>query len=212
MEQVSDLSLFNELFTIYKGRFVRFAQTFTRDATIAEDIVIDSLIYYWEHRTELNKESNIPAYVLTVIKHKCLNYLQHKTVIKEVSEQLYEHAQWELNTRIATLEACEPYEIFAAEAQKIVNDTLDLLPERTREIFIMSRIQNLPHKEIAEKLNISYKSVEFQYPDGHPKKEGHSRMVRQKRDGAGPFPRPGRGTEDTERETGCHAGGQGTAD
>lgn len=49
MEQVSDLSLFNELFTIYKGRFVRFAQTFTRDATIAEDIVIDSLIYYWEH-------------------------------------------------------------------------------------------------------------------------------------------------------------------
>ena len=128
MEQVSDLSLFNELFTIYKGRFVRFAQTFTRDATIAEDIVIDSLIYYWEHRTELNKESNIPAYVLTVIKHKCLNYLQHKTVIKEVSEQLYEHAQWELNTRIATLEACEPYEIFAAEAQKIVNDTLDLLP------------------------------------------------------------------------------------
>ena len=161
MEQVSDLSLFNELFTIYKGRFVRFAQTFTRDATIAEDIVIDSLIYYWEHRTELNKESNIPAYVLTVIKHKCLNYLQHKTVIKEVSEQLYEHAQWELNTRIATLEACEPYEIFAAEAQKIVNDTLDLLPERSREIFIMSRIQNLPHKEIAEKLNISYKSVEF---------------------------------------------------
>lgn len=43
MEQVSDLSLFNELFTIYKGRFVRFAQTFTRDATIAEDIVIDPL-------------------------------------------------------------------------------------------------------------------------------------------------------------------------
>ena len=33
-------------------------------------------------------------------------------------------------------EDCEPYEIFAAEAQKIVNDTLDLLPERTREIFI----------------------------------------------------------------------------
>ena len=118
MEQVSDLSLFNELFTIYKGRFVRFAQTFTRDATIAEDIVIDSLIYYWEHRTELNKESNIPAYVLTVIKHKCLNYLQHKTVIKEVSETIVTNMpKWELNTRIATLEACEPYEIFAAEAQ-----------------------------------------------------------------------------------------------
>lgn len=161
MEKISDIELFNELFTKYKSRFIRFAQTFTRDAAIAEDFVIDALVYYWEHRTELSEESNVPAYVLTIIKHKCLNYLQRETIIKDASERLYQHAQWELSTRIATLEACEPYEIFAAEAQKIVNETLERLPDKTREIFIMSRIHNLSHREIAERLNISYKSVEF---------------------------------------------------
>lgn len=71
MEKISDIELFNELFTKYKSRFIRFAKTFTRDDAIAEDFVIDALVYYWEHRTELSEESNVPAYVLTIIKHKC---------------------------------------------------------------------------------------------------------------------------------------------
>lgn len=157
-----ELTTFDELFTTYKGRFVRFAQTYVRDTAIAEDFVIDSLIYYWENRHKLEEEvNNVPAYVLTVIKHKCLNYLQHQSLHEEVIDTMISHAQWELNTRIATLEACEPYELFVAEAQEIVKTTLARLPERTREIFVLSRMQNLSHKEIAEKLDITTKGVEF---------------------------------------------------
>ena len=43
---------------------------------VAEDIAIASLMYYWENRGKLAADSNVPAYILTVIKHKCLNYLQ----------------------------------------------------------------------------------------------------------------------------------------
>lgn len=157
----SELAAFNELFTSYKGRFIRFAQTYVRDAAIAEDYVIDSLIYYWENRHKLEGDVNAPAYVLTVLKHKCLNYLQHQSLHEEVVDTMISHAQWELNTRIASLEACEPYELFVAEAQEIVKTTLARLPERTREIFVMSRMQNLSHKEIAEKLDITTKGVEF---------------------------------------------------
>lgn len=157
----SELTAFNELFTTYKGRFIRFAQNYVRDTAIAEDYVIDSLIYYWENRHKLEGDVNVPAYVLTVLKHKCLNYLQHQSLHQEVMNTMISHAQWELNTRIASLEACEPYELFAAEAQEIVKTTLARLPERTREIFIMSRMQNLSHKEIAEKLDITTKGVEF---------------------------------------------------
>lgn len=158
----SELTAFNELFTTYKGRFIRFAQTYVRDAAIAEDYVIDSLIYYWENRHKLEEEvNNIPAYVLTVIKHKCLNYLQHQCLHEEIMDAMKAHVQWELSTRIATLEACEPYELFVSEAQAIVKRTLAQLPDRTREVFIMSRLQNLSHKEIAEKLHITTKGVEF---------------------------------------------------
>lgn len=157
----SDLKAFNELFTTYKGRFVRFAQTYVRDEDIAEDYVIDSLIYYWENRHNLGEDVNVPAYVLTCIKHKCLNYLQHQQLHETVAENIISHAQWELNTRIATLEACNPNELFVKEVRDIVNKTLAQLPERTRQIFIMSRMENLSHKEIAERLGITTKGVEF---------------------------------------------------
>ena len=147
----SELTAFNELFTNYKGRFIRFAQTYVRDTAIAEDYVIDALIYYWENRHKLEGDVNVPAYVLTVIKHKCLNYLQHQSLHEEVVDTMISHAQWELNTRITSLEACEPYELFVAEAQEIVKTTLARLPKRTHEIFIMSRMQNLSHKKNAAK-------------------------------------------------------------
>lgn len=116
----SELIAFNELFANYKGRFIRFAQTYVRDITVAEDYVIDSLIYYWENRHKLEENVNVPAYVLTIIKHKCLNYLQHQSLHEEVMNNMVSHAQWELNTRIVSLEACEPYELFASEVQEIV--------------------------------------------------------------------------------------------
>lgn len=54
-----------------------------------------------------------------------------------------------------------PNELFNAEAMEIVNRTLAKLPARTREIFIMSRMKNMSHKEIAAKLDITTKGVEF---------------------------------------------------
>jgi RNA polymerase sigma-70 factor (ECF subfamily) len=70
-------------------------------------------------------------------------------------------AQWELDFRINTLEACDPAEIFSAEIQKIVSDTLSEMSQRTLEIFVLSRYKNKSHKEIAEKLGITTKGVEF---------------------------------------------------
>lgn len=161
MGNTSELAAFNQLFSDYKGRFIRFAQNYVRDVAVAEDFVIDSLIYYWENRQRLEENTNVPAYVLTIIKHKCLNYLQHLQLHQEVADNMISHAQWELNTRIATLEACQPYDLFTAEAQEIVNRTLEQLPARTRQIFIMSRMQNMSHKEIAAEFGMTTKGVEF---------------------------------------------------
>ncbi|MCD8079704.1 MAG: RNA polymerase sigma-70 factor [Bacteroides sp.] len=160
MSTRNELTAFNHLFS-YKERFIRFAQTYVRDPDIAEDYVIDALLYYWENRNRLENESNIPAYVLTIIKHKCLNYLEHKKLQEEVKDKLIAHAQWELSTRISTLEACEPYEIFTSEAEQLVERALAKLPERTRQIFLMNRMQNISQKEIAQHMNMSVKGVEF---------------------------------------------------
>lgn len=161
MANSPDLVTFNKLFSSYRKRFIRFAQTYVRDDAIAEDYVIDALVYYWENRHKLTPDTNVPAYILTIIKHKCLNYLQRKKLQEEIEQQMRSHAEWELNTRIATLEACEPNEIFSKETQTILKRAINNLPERTREIFIMSRIQSVPHKEIALKMGMTTKGVEF---------------------------------------------------
>ena len=70
MENLSEIKEFNKLFSNYQGIFIRFANTYIQDEDTAEDIVIDSLIYYWENRNSLTSNSNIPAYIMEVVKKK----------------------------------------------------------------------------------------------------------------------------------------------
>lgn len=151
---------FERLYKDYKERFVYFAKTYVYSCDLAEDIVIDSLMYYWENRHTL-ETTNIPAYVLTVIKHKCLNYLYRLRTREEVESYLLNRETWELNLQIATLEACNPEKLFANEVQQIVDETLQSLPELTREIFIRSRFEEQNHKEIAHAVGLTTKSVEY---------------------------------------------------
>ncbi|MDL2208295.1 RNA polymerase sigma-70 factor [Parabacteroides sp. OttesenSCG-928-O15] len=161
MEIGSELQSFNKLVTEYQGRFVRFANSYVRDQEVAEDITMDALLYYWEHRHNLAPDSNIPAYILSAIKHKCLNHLQHLRAQEQVMEKLKDIQEWELHTRIISLQACEPEELFTAEAREIIHKSIAALPEQTRRVFLMSRYDNKPHKEIAEALGITPKGVEF---------------------------------------------------
>ena len=94
MKGGSEIYSFNQLFADYKSRFVHFANTYVGDSMIAEDIAIESLMYYWENRGNLAPDSNIPAYILTVIKHKCLNYLQRLRTREEIVEYLMDCDTW----------------------------------------------------------------------------------------------------------------------
>lgn len=161
MQHTSDFCSFTQLFTDYRERFVRFAYSYLRDRSVAEDIVIDAFVYYWENRKTLATDRNIPGYVLTTIKHKCLNHLQHLQVKQAYAEQTQEQADWEVNLRISTLEAFDPYELFTKEIQDIIDHTLSELPDQTRKIFILSRYENKSHKEIADLLNMTTKGVEY---------------------------------------------------
>lgn len=157
----SDESMFNEIYREYKARFIYFARNYVRDEFIAEDLVIESFMYYWENRQALSNQSNIPAYILTVIKNKCLNYLQREKTREEVERHLQNRDAWELQLRIATLEACNPEALFSKELHQLINTTLSSLTSQSKEIFIRSRYKNQTNKEIAAALGLSIKSVEY---------------------------------------------------
>lgn len=151
---------FNTLyFQSYRKAFT-FTKSFVHDASVAEDIVSDSLIKIWEN-VKMNKLEYSDALLLTVLRNKSLDYLKHEAIKNEVIHSLANVSQRELELRISTLQACDPEEIFSEEVKQIVTATLAALPEQTRRIFVMSRFQNKTNKEIADSLGLSVKAVEY---------------------------------------------------
>ena len=161
MKGGSEIYSFNQLFTDYKGRFVHFANTYVGDSMVAEDIAIESLMYYWENRHRLEEVKDIPLYILVTLKNKCLDYLQRERTWNNIAENLLSNKEWELQMRISSLEACEPETLFSNEVQELVNQALAKLPEKTRHIFIMSRYEGKNYQTIAKETNLSVKSIEF---------------------------------------------------
>ena len=157
----TDILNFNKLYNDYYQQFVHFAMGYVRDEAKAQDFVSDAFAAYWECKNTLLTDTNAPGYILTIVRNKCLNYLQHKKVKLKAIEELTDHAQWVLNTKINTLEACNPEKIFSQEIEQIIENTLEKLPQKTAQIFQMSRYELLTHREIAQQLKLSTKSVEY---------------------------------------------------
>jgi RNA polymerase sigma-70 factor (ECF subfamily) len=152
---------FNSFYTKYYPRFVRFANSYVRNTDVAEDLTAEAFMAYWDNKDTLDANSNAEAYILAVIKNKCLNHLKQNKRRNMIITDISDYAQWELDLRISTLEACDPEEIFSEEIQRIVNETLAKLSKRTLDIFVLSRYKEKSHKEIAEMFAITTKGVEF---------------------------------------------------
>ena len=156
-----ELKDFNKIFGEFQQKFIQFAMSYVNDIEVAEDIVVDGFMKTWENRESLFVET-LKSYTLVIIKNKCLNYLRSQAIRNKVHSDLYDHSQRALNTRIATLEACDPEEVFSLETKERIDRAIDKLPEKTKDIFIRSRFFGEGYKEIAQEKGVTVKSVEFE--------------------------------------------------
>lgn len=161
MGSFSDIKHFNTLFNEYYKRFILFAIGYVKEVETAEDFVSEAFTAYWENRENLLPDTNPQAYILAIIKNKCLNHLQHQQVHFRVTAELKEHAEWLRQTKISTLEACDPDFLFSVELQHIIDETLKKLPQKTRQVFSLSRNKGYTYKEIAERTNLNQKTIEY---------------------------------------------------
>ena len=151
---------FNEIYTSYYKKSFFFAKSYVHNDLAAEDIASESLIKLWE-KLKTEKIDYIEPLLLTILKNKALDYLKHEEVKRTAFESMVDWHQQELSIRISTLESCDPNEIFSDEVESIIRETLKLLPEQTRRIFLLSRFENKSNKEIAEQMGVSIKGVEY---------------------------------------------------
>lgn len=150
---------FDRLYTEYKPRFILIAQSYIRDAMVAEDIVTDSFLYFWEHRQELEITASAPAYILGAVKNGCLAWLRNQKNRLKIRRQIHTTAYHSLQARITALEACDPEQIFASEIASIIQAEIDKMPDPIRTIFLASRMEGKTYQEIADTTGISVRSV-----------------------------------------------------
>ncbi|MCI1646930.1 MAG: RNA polymerase sigma-70 factor [Bacteroides sp.] len=155
------ISSFSRFFQENQKEFLSFTYSYIKNWTEAEDILMESAVALWECRERWEKGKDLRPLLLTIIKNKALNFLEHTQARMRIEEDLNNHQKRELNLRIATLRDCDPNKIFSAEIQDLVYKALDKMPEQSKKVFILSRFNNLPNNKIAEQLNISLKTVEF---------------------------------------------------
>ena len=141
---------FGRLFATWRARFEAIACRYVRSAAVAEDLVSDSFMSFWENRGRIPADANLQAYILIIVRNKCLE------------QEVYELRRRVLAADIRSLQAFNPEEIFSAEVAAIVRQSLDRLPELTREVFVARRFEELSYKEIAEKYGITVRRVEFE--------------------------------------------------
>lgn len=151
---------FEDLYTRYYRKSFLFTKSYIQNVCEAEDIASEALIKLSESIRHKHIE-NIPAFLLTILKNKSLDYLRSKAVQKKAMETVSFSEIQELNYRINALHECDPDLIFSKEIQQIIDTSLNQLSLQTKQIFIMSRYENYSNKEIATELNMTVKNVEY---------------------------------------------------
>ena len=151
---------FNAVYTTYYRKAFLFAKSYVHNDLVAEDIVSEAIIYLWE-LSKTEKIESVEAVLITYLRSKSLNYLKHLQVKENALQALHGKGQRELEIRISTLEACDPEEILSEELRLKAKSLIENMPERTRDVFIMNRLDGKSHKEIADELGISVKGVEY---------------------------------------------------
>lgn len=158
---IAFLKGFNADFDRYYRRCVAFAKSYTYDTAQSECFAAEALAVLWEKESSGEHVREPLPFLFTVIRNKALKYLRHKYIREQADAEQEYSSMRDIRFRINSLEACDPSSLYEEDIQNIIENTLDSLGGRTKDVFCLSRFQGLSNQEIAERLGISEKTVEY---------------------------------------------------
>lgn len=128
----------------------RLAMKYISDFDSSKDIVHEVFISFWQKFDSLPENTQYKSYLFTAVRNKSLNYLRDKKKHLDIQDAEM-HVSSESGTSLET-----------AELAREINFALNLLPDRCQQVFELSRDEGLKYSQIAERLEISVKTVEAQ--------------------------------------------------
>jgi RNA polymerase sigma-70 factor (ECF subfamily) len=149
-----DHTAFAELYERYWGVLFVHCMKMLRDEDEAKDVLQELFTSLWTKSAELQFSTSVSAYLYSAVRNKVFNLMAHQKVKRNYSAGISKFMQQG--------EFITDEQVRLNELKRIIEREVALLPPKMREVFEMSRNQQLSHKEIAGKLGISDKTVRKQ--------------------------------------------------
>ena len=143
---------FKYLMEATSDELLQFALSFVRNQEIAEELVSDVFVKIWHKRAELPNIQNLKSYLFISVKNSCLSHLRKMKNEKVVFIDEY-------NDFLFAVTESNDNEVIEKELLNKIYEAIEELPPKCREAFSLAKINGFKHREIAEIMNISEKTV-----------------------------------------------------
>lgn len=142
---------FDTLFRTHYPHLVRMAESVVRETSLAEEIAQEVMLELWRRRESLQVEQSFRAYLIRSTRNRALNHVRHQQIVAREAA---------ISAMDSPSSPSGEDEMLGVELEAAIRDAIAGLPEKAREVFRLSREQNLKYAEIAAVLDVSVKTVE----------------------------------------------------
>lgn len=156
------LFLVEEYEQLYRSRYqkaVFYCNQYINDIDKSREIAQEAFINLWERRSTIDpKKGNPEYYLLTSVRNLALNHIR-----KKMRDAKRAGIQLSIDDQINEIALSYKAEdsLAAKELRLAIDDTLDLMPLDVKEVYLMSREEEMTYAQIADKLGVSVKVVEY---------------------------------------------------
>ena len=151
--QKGNVVAFDSLFEVYSQKLFGFAFKYFKNEVEAEELVQEVFVLVWEHRQSLKSELSFKSYLFTIALNHIRKYFNKKAISLRYLESLQHD-----NELTDSENVHDDYESMMNQ----INQLIEQMPSRRREIFIKSKFEGKSSKEVAAELNISAGTVDNQ--------------------------------------------------
>lgn len=152
--KTGDHAAFTEIYIRYSGTLYHHTYHLLKNRNDVKDIVQDIFTTLWNNRLDLLINTNLAGYLYVAARNRVIKVISHQQVETKYLDVL--------QATIKDGSLATDYLIRERQLTEIIEAEINELPVKMRQILILSRKSFLTHKEIAEKLNLSEKTVKKQ--------------------------------------------------
>lgn len=148
-----DQQAFEELFNHYYSRLYNFSKRFLKSEEGIDDILQEVFLKIWRNRKNIKSQDTFNSYLFTITQNLLLNEIRRRINARKKKDELFNAS---IAREYQSVEAVDYHDI-----KSRIGTLIEELPDRQKQIFKLSRIEGLSHKEIAKKLGVTTKTIEY---------------------------------------------------